>query len=463
MKIGRHRLHVEDCLLGLRRLEAESVEAIVTDPPYGLGAPPDAATMLRAWLDGDVFDPGGSGFMGKEWDSFVPPPAIFRELLRVAKPGAHAIVFAGSRTFDLMALSMRLAGWEIRDGLSYLYGSGFPKSTDVSKMIDRAEGAERKCVGIYQRFGRAGRKRYGIADGHVYGAPSSQESGVMVTAPATPDAVRFEGWGSALKPAWEPIILARKPLAGTLAENALAHGCGGLNIDATRIPTEEPLGRAKAGWQKGGYVGGKYPGWDSRGVTKEGGRWPANVLLSHSEECSEDCAPGCPVALLDEQSGDRPVSGAARNGRPSNAPDRGWIGAAGLHGTGTLHDDSGGASRFFYCAKPSRAEREAGLDDLPERVNGRRNVHPTVKPLDLLRHLIRLVCPEGGTVLDPFSGSGSTLIAAEREGFASIGFEREPEYAEIASHRLAHWIRVSARERLAARSSRPRPPSRRRK
>ena len=518
MKIGRHSIYVEDCLLGLRRLDSESVSAIVTDPPYGLGKPPEVEAMLRAWLDGGVYQPGGTGFMGEEWDSFVPPPEVFRELLRISKPGAHALVFAGSRTFDLMALSMRIAGWEIRDGISYLYGSGFPKSTDLSKQIDRLHGAEREVIG--QKGGRYEHAAPGTTAnpmGQIEGGGGDWAKAGQITAPATEDALRFEGWGSALKPGWEPIIMARKPLAGTLASNALAHGCGGLNIDGCRVEhasAEDPAAhqsgvaatKAKGGTRKGSWCNPNDLSGASDVSTR--GRWPANVILQHLDGCrcdgikkvrtqwgqptetgnpknrsvynggwrAEDkpvgyadadgkesianwiCEPGCPVAGLDEQSGVSGSNWSANKGKgvgygSTARSDRGSAG----------HADSGGASRFFYCAKPSRAEREAGCESLPESESGRRNIHPTVKPLALLRHLVRLVCPPDGVVCDPFSGSGSTLIAAEREGIASIGFERESKYAEIASHRLRHWIRLSAMERLQARTSRPRPPTRSRK
>ena len=286
-----------DCREVMAGMDAASVESIVCDPPYGLA------------------------FMGKAWDHGVPGVPFWTAALRVAKPGAHLLAFGGTRTHHRLACAIEDAGWEIRDCLMWLYGTGFPKSHNLKG--------------------------------------------------------QWAGWGTALKPAWEPIIMARKPLVGTVAANVLEHGTGAVNVDGCRVGTEEVLGRAKGGWLKGGYVGGKTPQWNSLGTTKEGGRWPANLIL-------------------DEQ------AGQIRN----------------------AYGDTGGPSRFFYCAKASKAERGEG------------NTHPTVKPIALMRYLCRLVTPPGGTVLDPFAGSGSTLLAAQAEGFAAIGIEIDETYLEICKARL---------------------------
>jgi DNA modification methylase len=387
-----------DCFEALKGIASNSVEAVVTDPPYGLGActPAQVAECLQAWSSGKTWKPKGSGFMGKAWDAWVPPPELWREVLRVLKPGGHALVFAGSRTQDLMGMSLRLAGFEMRDVIQWLYGSGFPKSHDVSKALDKMAGAEREVIETCFNYGKTqGNKSLGDYAGEY-----------NRSLPSTPQAKQWDGWGTALKPAYEPALLVRKPLSGTVAQNTLDHGCGGLNIDGCRIDTNEQLGRASGGWQKEGYVGGESGKFNTIGITKEGGRWPSNVILD--KQASEQ---------LEQQAG---------------------------------------TSRFFYTAKASKSEREAGLEGFPLKRAGalsgeetredrptnhpmRANVHPTVKPIDLMRYLIRLITPPHGTVLDPFMGSGSTGCAAALEGVSFIGIEREPEYFAIAQQRVAYW------------------------
>lgn len=339
------RLLNADCFEALKGLADNSIDAVVTDPPYGLGrcSPAEVAECMIAWAKGEAWTPKGSGFLGKAWDAWVPPPELWREVLRVLKPGGHGLIFAGSRTQDLMGMSLRLAGFEMRDVIQWLYGSGFPKSHDVSKALDKLAGSERE-----ER--------------------------------------RWDGWGTALKPAYEPALLVRKPLSGTVADNVLSFGVGGLNVDGCRIETTDQLGRAVAGWQKNGYVGGETQRWSGIGITKEGGRFPANIILDQVT-----------AQQLDQQA------------------------------------DS--VSRFFYCAKSSQSERNAGI-----KTEGKRgNIHPTVKPIDLMRYLARLITPPGGIVLDPFMGSGTTGCACALEGFDFIGIEREPDYFEIAQSRIKHW------------------------
>ena len=415
-------LRTGDCLDVLAELEACSVDALVTDPPYGLGKPPPIREVLACWLAGGTYEAKGGGFMGKAWDAMVPPPEIWAAALRVVKPGAWGVVFSGTRTVDLMGISLRLGGWEVRDQIAYLYGSGFPKSLDIAKALDRAAGAEREVVGLGP-YANRGRRNSGI-----YGeAPNS--SAERITAPATDAAKRWDGYGTALKPALEPALLVRRPLDGTYADNATRWGVGGLNIDAGRIGTDS------VGWKGGGRGCGT---WNDKNCgLKEGaprqtvGRWPANVMLGHNEDCGEDCTTGCAVTMLDEQSG-----------------------------------TEGGASRFFYTAKPSRAEREAGLDGLPvwtgaEAVNrdpdsaginnpragaGRtageiRNHHPTVKPVDLMRHLVQLVTPPATEdrrplILDPFMGSGTTGMAAAGLGLDFLGIDLDPAHVQIARARI---------------------------
>ena len=406
------KIEVGDCLEALRRMPDASVDAVVTDPPYGLGREPNPREVLRAWLDGAEFKPGGTGFMGKAWDAFVPSPLVWAECWRVLKPGGHLLAFAGSRTYDWIVLGVRLAGFEVRDQLLWLYGSGFPKSLNVSKAIDRAAGAEREVVGET----RASIQRRGPTG--AFGSYPEETKRVAVTAPATEAARQWDGWGTALKPAHEPIVMARKPLDGTVAANVTRHGTGAINVDGCRIGTNDTLGRASAGWLSGGYVGGDSPKWDSRGVTVEGGRWPANIMHDGSAEVLA----GFPVT--------GPARAAQRGTRTGSVTNFG--GSDGVRG----HDDAGGtAARFYYCGKASRAERERGLTHTKGE---RRNIHPTVKPAAIMRWLIRLVTPPAGTVLDPYAGSGTTGVACALEGFKFIGCELSPEYAAIARARIEH-------------------------
>ena len=373
-----------DCRDVMRSLPAYSVDAIVSDPPYGLA------------------------FMGKEWDHGVPGVEFWKEALRVAKPGAHLVAFGGTRTFHRLAVAIEDAGWEVRDCLSWLYGSGFPKSKNVALSIDKGEGHPNRgrAIPTASRYQNATKE-------HLTSNP------VDTYEPKTDAAKQWDGWGTALKPAWEPIVLARKPLVGTVAANVTQYGTGGINVDGCRIHS----GPSAGGNASGSSALGQSSGWNAHNnkatpIDREmaSGRWPANVCLD------EDAA-----AMLDAQSGERKAGVAVRHRSGGNTfggntakppmPDIGY-------------GDSGGASRFFYTAKASRREREAGCES---------NGHPTVKPIALMRWLCRLVTPPGGLVLDPFNGSGSTGCAAVLEGFRYLGAELDAEYVEIARKRIAHW------------------------
>ena len=427
-------IHHGDCIETMNAMPPESVDAIVCDPPYGLSNtdPGSVADTITKWASGDRGHvPTGRGFMGKAWDAFVPPPAVWDECMRVLKPGGHMAVFAGSRTHDLMGLSIRLAGFEIRDSMAWLYGSGFPKSHDVGKAIDKLAGAEREVIG--SKIGLPGYHLSGKGEaGPAYGSNLQQvtseqrAAAAAVTAPATPEAAQWDGWGTALKPAFEPIVLARKPLAEkTVARNVLAHGTGAINVDACRIGTDEKIaahhGTANPrvamgdGWGEGYQVGQA-----ASTPPNTSGRWPANVLLDQHA-----------AAWVDEQSGDR--SEGRFPGSLRKSPK--FTGATyngGKPYAGRVEEpprsmgDSGGASRFFYSAKAPKSERP--------NVNGVQ--HETVKPLKIMRWLIRLVTPPGGTVLDPFAGSGTTIEAAIIEGFDPVGIEMEADYLPLIQHRI---------------------------
>jgi hypothetical protein len=393
-----------DCRDKLAALEEASVDAIVTDPPYELG------------------------FMGKVWDStgVAYDVRTWAECLRVLKPGGHLLAFGGTRTYHRMACAIEDAGFEIRDQLQWLYGSGFPKSLDVSKAIDKAAGAEREVVG--RRDPTGGVVSSAGSNFRDDGWRPDKERLLAITTPATDAARQWEGWGTALKPANEPICLARKPLVGTVAENVQEHGTGALNIDACRIPApgkESGSGSLRQWRDAEGRV--DVPVVRERTGGAEG-RWPANVVLGCA--CADEHDPDCAVCLLDEQSGESksPDNPVRQGGHHRH--DVGLTGAT-REGYGVGYGDSGGASRFFYVAKPSRSER------------GEENDHPTVKPVDLMRYLIRLVTPPGGVVLDPFAGSGTTCLAAQEEGFRWIACEMDEKHIEIIRARTAQgtlWV-----------------------
>ncbi len=388
-----------DCLEKLRELKESSVDSVVTDPPAGI------SFMGKAWDD----DKGGRD----EWISWLE--SVMRECLQVLKPGGHALVWAIPRTSHWTTTAVENAGFEIRDIVTHLFGSGFPKSLDISKAIDKEAGAKREVIGIK---GTSPDIRGGSYDGQV-----TSERDRLVnyeTAPTTDNAKKWQGFGTALKPAAEFWILARKPLSEkTVAKNVLKHGTGGLNIDASRIePTSEKdlkdIRSERASTSKGQFAAlttdDKLDRSDRSHVT---GRFPANLVFTEGEA----------TEMLDKQSGllqSRPNKNARKVGQQgmfyeNHNPE--------LHRP-QYETAKGGASRFFYCAKVSPSER------------GEDNNHPTVKPIKLMQYLIRLITPPGGIVLDPFMGSGSTGLAAKRAGFEFIGIEREKEYFEIAEKRI---------------------------
>jgi site-specific DNA-methyltransferase (adenine-specific) len=378
-------------------LEPDSIDALVCDPPYGLGKPPPIDRVLSAWLAGDTYEVSGGGFMGRKWDAFVPGPHFWRLAFAAMKPGAHGVVFAGQRTIDVMGIALRLAGFEVRDLIGWQTFSGFPKSHDVSKAIDRAAGAEREVVGVRSKIDSYAPS----ARNSVYGSGPDHGGKQAITAPATPDAARWEGWGTALKPSIECALLIRKPLAGTVAANVLRYGTGGINVDGCRYPFGDlawpgPQDQWSA-TTRGSTVVLRFGGQDGDVSIPDGlGRWPANVYA-------------CPKA-----------STAERERGCDELPA--WS-------AGQLVD---------------RKEGSAGMNNpragAGRTSKGRRNKHPTVKPVRLLRWLSRLVTPPGGTVLDPFAGSGSCGVAAVLEGFEYVGAELEADYQPIAEARIAHAV-----------------------
>lgn len=388
------QLHHGDALAVLATLAEASVDAIVTDPPYGLG------------------------FMGRAWDSsgITYNVELWQHCLRVLKPGGHLLAFGGTRTYHRLTCTIEDAGFEIRDSIVWLYGSGFPKSLDVSKAIDRAAGAQREIVGRRDRY-RDGIERRNLGDrNEVYGEGLTANGVDTITAPATDDATRWSGWGTALKPAHEPIVVARKPLSGTVAANVLAHGTGALNIDGCRVGDGEGVvtfdrlagDRSREDYRTG-TVTNVHP--------STAGRWPSNVVLDEYA-----------AAELDQQSG---ILHSHPGTMRRDSVIGGYNGLSSRQaGTVLTHAEHGGASRFFpvfhYAAKAPSKERP--------KVDG--VAHPTVKPLSLTRWLVRLVTPPGGIVLDPFVGSGTTAEACIAEGFRCIAIESEASYLPLIVERI---------------------------
>ena len=396
-----------DCLDVLRELPDNSIDSVVTDPPYGLSKEPDIEEVLTKWMAGEDYEHRGGGFMGKTWDSFVPGPSVWREVYRVLKPGGHALVFAGTRTQDLMTISLRMAGFEVRDVIEWLYFSGFPKSMDVSKAFDKREGAERKVIGVGNvtcKYLERGEPCRGHADSER--SQSGLTYHTPITAPVTELARKWDGWGTALKPAHEPIIMARKPLIGTVAENVERFGTGAINIDGCRIGNEVRE-NPQAGFIRRGRTDEEvFFGVDQckpKGTVQTFGRFPANCVTTE------------PGAFFSKYFNVTPPELSKKASKKDRNSD--WRGEE--------------------ITLPERIlEKEEPLRHAENRTTSARNTHPTVKPTDLMAWLVRLVTPPGGIVLDPFAGSGSTLVAAKREGFQYIGIEREAEYVEIAKARV---------------------------
>ena len=370
--------------------------------------------------------------MGKSWDEdkggrdkwIAWLAGILGEANRCLKPGAHGLVWALPRTQHWTQMACEDAGFEIRDVISHVFGTGFPKSLNVSKAIDSAAGAEREVVG-QQRRAATGRAQQGEG-GYAFGEDFD------TTVPATDAAKQWDGWGTALKPAHEAWILCRKPIDGTVAQNVLEHGTGGINVDGCRVGTSGGTAAENFGETKGVMFGGGKGKPTNEIRTLDAGRWPPNLVLSHSADCAEQCVTDCPIAELGSQSGERP--GMSSGGKHSKDYPGGMFG--GIDSEHTARGDTGTAARFFpqfkYQAKPSKGEKNAGLDEP--------NTHPTVKSVKLMAWLCRLVTPPGGIILDPFTGSGSTGVAALAEGFQFVGIEGDFENAKIARNRLKHAL-----------------------
>ena len=455
-------LRLGDCLEVLKTIPDNSIDAVITDPPYGLGFMNkewDSPEKLRALTQREQDRSAERKAEGKSptdapFSKSVPPGLAIKgakegkwfqewcelwavECLRILKPGGHILSFSAPRTYHRMATAFEDAGFEIRDQLMWVFGSGFPKSHNIGKAIDKIEGNEREDLGLTKGAGTEGntfplKSQYNLTKGNS----------------------DWEGWGTALKPAHEPIVMARKPLSEkSIAENVLKHGTGGINIDGSRISHNEPIKIMKA--QEGGNKvfgqGGRY---EETTELKPEGRWPANIIFD--EEAGQ---------LLDEQSGKTDYS-KKKDGKPGGKT---FGGAEMKAEKGWWPKDKGGASRFFYCPKAAKKDRDEGMDGFDEKIvmldgkegrttglntpghqkpSIRKNIHPTVKPTDLMRYLINLITPPNGTILDPFMGSGSTGKAAVRCGVNFIGIEKEQEYMDIASARIEHEKNKPVQQKL---------------
>ncbi len=519
------KIHNENCLATMERMQGDSIDSIICDPPYGLGKEPDALEMLRAWVDGETKTVNGSGFMGKKWDAFVPQPEIWKAAFRVLKPGGYLLSFFGTRTYDWGVMSIRLGGFEIRDSVAWIYGSGFPKNRDIGKAIDQCNAEndrELRFTSWMRQTGLTAKQLNDATDsfmGSHYltdkeqpaiptkelwqkirplcknipvwvdklvdrieaerevigkeirpngrqfaeGMSGFARGEIKITAPSTKQAKQWHGWGTALKPAMELIVVARKPLSEkTVAKNVLKWGTGGINIEECRVEASEEDNEfdiKRAGYKDGVDHISKQntdlrfnahfttiPETNQNLSHINKGRWPANVILDGSEEVRR----GFPD----------------RDGELHNKKTTGnshFVPGLEKSKRGYSFKDTGSASRFFYNAKCSKMDREEGLGVFPlkERttqgrdivkyidrrdgkgvvpVNGqirpRSNDHPCVKPTNLMKYLCTLTTQPGGVIYDPFMGSGSTGKAALLEKFRFIGSEINQEDCEIAKARI---------------------------
>ena len=428
-----------DNRLRLGEIADNSVDSIVTDPPYELG------------------------FMGKSWDAsgVAYDVTVWQECLRVLKPGGHLLAFGGSRTYHRMACAIEDAGFQIRDQIMWVYGSGFPKSLNIGKAIDKAAGAEREVVGEGPYSAR--RPRAEVSAVNTYSDGVGDYASSLMTAPATAEAKEWDGWGTALKPAHEPIVMARKPLIGTVAENVLTYGVGGINIDGCRVISDDWDEKTVLGKYTGNNLGndsvtGNFGVREIISTNTSStliGRFPANFIHDGSDEV---------IKLFPDKAGAMAPVKAGQKGFGGDI--YGKYAQAGDDGATFYNDGLGSAARFFYCAKASKKDRNEGLDGLPVKTGkankpaklsdtnktdtgstlqySNQNFHPTVKPTDLMRYLCRLVTPPNGTVLDPFLGSGSTAVAATLEGFNWVGCEMTADYLPIIAGRVKQAQKKSA-------------------
>ena len=470
-----YKLYQGSMLDMLEVIEPETIDSIVTDPPYGLTSitkrfGKENSAECQYGKDGS-FARLSRGFMGKEWDGSGIEYNIetWQKCYEVLKPGGYLLAFGGSRTFHRMACAIEDAGFEIRDTIMWLYGSGFPKSMNIGLAIDKKNGVESKVIGK--------------AIGNINQMPDGRPSRSQIAWESKPKEYdikeaqnKWKGWGTALKPSFEPIIVARKPFKGSLVDNVIEYGVGGINIDECRVETIEDTRRKKSGWQSNGYVGGKYDSekYNAFENREQQGRFPANTILTYDETDFDEVCGGFPNTTI-SKGGNNGVLNNNIYGKYNTQKNNG----------GTGYGDSGSASRYFYCAKASKKDRDEGLDEFDDKymafsnqakaelkrgnvefkgnednpmnfvnsVSVRKNTHPTVKPTDLMQYLVRLVSPNGATILDPFNGSGSTGKAVMYENkernknYKYIGIELTEEYLPIAKARIEYVCNLIEEEK----------------
>ena len=448
----------------LEVIQPESIDAIITDPPYGLTSitkrfGKEGSAPAQFGTDG-AFSRLSKGFMGKEWDGSGIEYNIdaWRKCFTVLKDGGYLLAFGGTRTFHRIACAIEDAGFEIRDTIMWIYGSGFPKSLNLGLAIDKKLGIESEDTGEISPNARPNSTK----DNTLY------ESGTVGKSFTIKKATNeWAGWGTSLKPAYEPIIVARKPFKGSLVDNVLENGVGGLNIDECRVPFENtpnpatnPLYRLNAGYKpvpKGSVSDGVFGFKSGQNDANENGRFPANVILTYDETDFDEVCGGFPDT--------KSVEGEPNYDKSNTNPIINFLSGSGAIKSGVHYGDEGSAARYFYCAKASKRDRDAGLDEFEEKqkyyCDGRsnsleifgstdggrkpcRNIHPTVKPVELMQYLIRLVAPKGSVILDPFNGSGSTGKACMYENndnnkdYFYIGIELTDEYLPISKARIEH-------------------------
>jgi len=389
-----------DCITEMKKLTSDSIDSIISDPPAGI------AFMGQDWDK----DKGGRN----DWIDWFEN--VSTEMLRLLKPGGHGLIWALPRTSHWTATAMENAGFEIRDIISHIFGSGFPKSLDVSKAIDKLKNAEREVVSTLPagtgplKTGHVGKSGGGMSIG------TERSPELKITKPATDEAKQWQGFGTALKPSSENWILVRKPISEkSISENVLKHGAGALNIDGCRIgQPPAPRNAPKHKIQGGNFHANQETEKEMSYFNPTKGRFPSNTVLSHHPDCKDECHPECAIKTLDKQSGE------LKRGHKQGTSKM-------YSGGNAIEKDYGGASRFFYCAKASKADK------------GKKNIHPTVKNTKLMEYLIKLITPPTGIVLDPFMGSGSTGIAAIGNSFGFIGIDADLKFFEIAKHRINEY------------------------
>ena len=430
-----YRVYTGENIPILQTMQPNSVHCVATDPPYGLRPLPMAVIVeaLTAWLSGQPYLTKQKGFMNQTWDTFVPGPECWKECFRVLLPGGNLGSFSSTRTMDILGIAIRLGGFELRDTadhetLRWFYGTGNPamKNANVSLLIDNHLGVEREKIQVPFKTVRNAavvNGGHGTDGGDRPWMQRAEETGFHETSDANPvsdEAKAWDGYGTALKPCWEPVLLMRKPLEGSIAENVLKHGTGTLNVKGCLIG-DDVVGWCGKNGHANSHSASRYGGMGAGEPRPRVGRWPGNLWLDHHPDCQESCVSGCPRLELDTQ------------GAPDIFPT------------------------FKYQGKPSRAERDLGLDGPSrkrQRVNGGHgfaddpkyadtsmlNDHETLKSVEFMRWMLKLICPPGGTVLDPFCGSGTTGIAAVLEGFNFVGIELRPHHAENARKRIQYAV-----------------------